>query len=293
MYNLNVENGKGTAKVFNLFKGCEMAVLSIQGERYFPHVNKDHMALEITYCLSGRAEFKMDDGCLQYVGEGDIFISTLKNHSDTIEYPLNMFESIILFFDLDSLGEDYIKILEKETFNIRKFFESLFVEDYCFFLQSRETTINFFADFTKIKEHRLKAYLTLKAYELLLLLENIEIKKIKQPKLYNNTLVNVVKNIEKHLKNNLEKRYTIKELSSLFHISETAIKTLFKEIYGSPISTYIKEYRIRNAKKLLSETNLNITEIAKRIGYNSVSKFGETFKKDTGFSPSEFRKHIK
>lgn len=235
----------------------------------------------------------MDDGCIQYVGQGDIFISTLKNHSDTIEYPLNEFKSINLFFDLEYLEGDYINILEKETFNIKSFFKSLFVEDYCFFLQSREETINFFAELTKIKEQRLKAYLTLKAYELLLLLESIDIKKIKQPKLYNSTLVNVVKNIEKHLKNNLEKRYTIKELSLLFHISETAIKTLFKEIYGSPISIYIKEYRIRNAKKLLTETNLNITQIAKMIGYNSVSKFGETFKKDTGLTPSEFRKHMK
>lgn len=270
-----------------------MAILDIKGELYFPRVNKSHNALEITYCTLGRAEFKMDDGCLQYIGQGDIFISTLKNHSDTIEYPLNEFKSIILFFDLDYLENDFIYILEDEKFNLKNLFLSLFTSDYCFLLQSRKSTINFFAEYPKIKEHRLKTYLTLKAYELLLLLESVDLNKIKQPKAYNSSQVSIVKSIEKHLKDNIDERYTIKELSKLYRISETAIKKVFKQIYGEPISTYLKNYRIRNAKRLLNESNLNITEISNNIGYKSVSKFGEAFKKETGLSPSEYRKHLK
>ena len=66
-------------------------------------VHKDKNVLEINYCLSGRAEFTMKDGCLQYIGEGDIFISTLENHSDSIELPLSQYSGIILYIDFDTL----------------------------------------------------------------------------------------------------------------------------------------------------------------------------------------------
>lgn len=290
MYSLSVEKGKGVAESYTLFPGCELTIFDIEGKKYFLTVSKKQNAFEINYCLEGRAEFTMNDGCLQYIGKGDIFISTIENHSDTLEFPLGKFKAIVLYFDLNYFEKDQIKIFEDDSFDLNKFLQQFFKNDLCFFLPANESTMNFFAELPNISAERLKPYLKLKALELLLFLENIKPNKIKPPKIYNSEQINIVKNIEQFLKNNIDKRYTINELSKKFFISETSLKTLFKDIYGSPISIYINDYRIQKAKELLVTTNENISFIAKSVGYNSLSKFGVAFKKSTGLTASLYRK---
>ncbi|MCO5384957.1 MAG: AraC family transcriptional regulator [Desulfosporosinus sp.] len=136
------------------------------------------------------------------------------------------------------------------------------------------------------------AYYRLKALEILLFLESIDPKKEKRTKAYNRSQVDVVKKVEKYMTNHLEQRLTIDELSQEFCISTTALKSLFKEIYGKPIFTYMKDYRIQRAKALLIETDYNISEIATIVGYESQSKFGVVFRDKTGLTPSEYRKKL-
>ena len=56
----------------------------------------------------------------------------------------------------------------------------------------------------------------------------------------------------------------------------------------------IKEYqmtlRLREASRLLCETDLSITEIASEAGFYDVFFFSKTFRKEKGITPSEFRK---
>ena len=51
----------------------------------------------------------------------------------------------------------------------------------------------------------------------------------------------------------------------------------------------LKERRIKHAKQLLLENELNINEISRACGFNDVSYFRSTFKKMVGVSPSQYR----
>jgi AraC-like DNA-binding protein len=292
IYNLSVIEGDGIASVYPLFPGMELIMFNINGPKYYPKVHKDKNVLEINYCLSGRAEFTMKDGCLQYIGEGDIFISTLENHSDSIELPLSQYSGIILYIDFDTLDTTHISMILGDNMNIQKVLTGFLSCDQCFLLQARETTINFFAELSSIAHERLKAYYRLKALEILIFLEGIDLKNEKRVKAYNRSQVDIVKKIEKYITDHLEQRLTIDELSQEFCISATALKSLFKEIYGKPISTYMKDFRIQKAKAMLIESDYNISEIATKVGYESQSKFGAVFRNITGLTPSEYRKKL-
>lgn len=82
---------------------------------------------------------------------------------------------------------------------------------------------------------------------------------------------------------------TLNSLSANLHISTYYIVHIFKKIYGySPIQ-YIMRRRIGEAQTLLIDTNLNITAIATKVGYNSSNYFTGIFTKITGVTPKKYR----
>jgi len=102
--------------------------------------------------------------------------------------------------------------------------------------------------------------------------------------------VHIIKEIHAMLIENLERRYTVEELSQMYSVNQTTLKTTFKSCYGQPIATYLKEYRIKRACELLSKTSLPISEIASRVGYENQSKFTQAFKTIVGSLPKDYRK---
>lgn len=65
---------------------------------------------------------------------------------------------------------------------------------------------------------------------------------------------------------------------------------IFKTVYGQPIATYMKEFRVRQAMKLLRETNDTIADIASQVGYQTQGKFSSAFQSIVKMSPREYRK---
>ena len=51
------------------------------------------------------------------------------------------------------------------------------------------------------------------------------------------------------------------------------MKKCFKEVYGTTINAYLQAYRMHTAAGLLRETNLDVTEIAGRVGYQMPASF--------------------
>ena len=59
---------------------------------------------------------------------------------------------------------------------------------------------------------------------------------------------------------------------------------------GADIATYMKEYRVHRAMKLLRETDATIADIAARVGYETQGKFSKAFKDVVQVLPTEYRK---
>ena len=76
----------------------------------------------------------------------------------------------------------------------------------------------------------------------------------------------------------------------LYSYHPNYISRKFREVTGQSFSEYLEDCRVRHAKQLLSETDLPISVIASGVGYRNAMYFSKVFKKDTGSTPSEYRK---
>ncbi len=95
--------------------------------------------------------------------------------------------------------------------------------------------------------------------------------------------------IIEHIRQNLDKPISIKELSDLACMSESNFHRTFRNELGiSPID-FINEERIKLATHLLHNRDVKIKEVYLQCGFNSPSYFTRLFKKKKGFSPKEFQ----
>lgn len=92
------------------------------------------------------------------------------------------------------------------------------------------------------------------------------------------------------LTEHLDQRFTIAELSKQYLINTSTLKEIFKTAYGQPIATYMKEFRVRQAMKLLREINDTIADIASQVSYQTQGKFSSAFQSIVKISPREYRK---
>ncbi|WP_168123959.1 response regulator [Paenibacillus sp. HB172176] len=74
------------------------------------------------------------------------------------------------------------------------------------------------------------------------------------------------------------------------HFNPTYLSTMFKKETGEGFANYVTKRRMTQAKLLLANTNLKITEISSKIGYDDPNYFTRTFRKVCGVAPNQFRK---
>lgn len=87
-----------------------------------------------------------------------------------------------------------------------------------------------------------------------------------------------------------DENISVRMVSSHLGLSENHFSTLFRKEVGETFTGYLTDLRIREAKKLMKETNLKIYEICDQIGYSNVEHFSRSFKKATGYSPNQYKK---
>lgn len=140
-----------------------------------------------------------------------------------------------------------------------------------------------------VDERIKESYFKIKCLELLLFFSIAELEKSETIQL-SKSQAEIVENVKNDLISDLESNITIGQLAEKYGISKTALKNCFKEVYGKPIFKWRKEYKLNYACKLIEDDELAITEISRKVGYNSPSKFTQAFKDYVGCTPSEYRK---
>ncbi|MEO6722974.1 MAG: AraC family transcriptional regulator [Ferruginibacter sp.] len=97
--------------------------------------------------------------------------------------------------------------------------------------------------------------------------------------------------LEQTLRQNLSHHWTIEEMAALVGLGTTAFTEKVKNYTGFSPLNYLITIRISEAIRLLKGQNLPITDIALDTGFYSSQHFSTTFKKLTGYTPSEFKKN--
>jgi AraC-like DNA-binding protein len=96
--------------------------------------------------------------------------------------------------------------------------------------------------------------------------------------------------LEQKLRQDLSYQWTVEEMAAAVGMGTTIFNERVKSYTGFTPLTYLINLRIAEAVKLMGKSNLNVTDIALDTGFYSSQHFSTTFKKLTGYTPSEFRK---
>ena len=92
------------------------------------------------------------------------------------------------------------------------------------------------------------------------------------------------------IEENFDKELTLEGIARSVSISPNYLSMLFKKEAGMNFNRYLTETRINKAKYYLTESRMNINEIALKVGFNDSRYFSKQFLKSIGLKPSEYRK---
>jgi two-component system response regulator YesN len=98
----------------------------------------------------------------------------------------------------------------------------------------------------------------------------------------------IVDNVKKYIELHITQKLSLNEVAAIYGISPNYLSALFKKYNNCGYSEYITEQKIAKAKRMLSEDNLKVYEVADALGFESAFYFSKVFKKVVGVSPSEY-----
>ena len=88
-----------------------------------------------------------------------------------------------------------------------------------------------------------------------------------------------------------EQSYSIEGLARDVHMSPTQLYRKIKALTGQSPSKFFRHIQVSLAKKLLLHSELNITEVAFKTGFNDPAYFTRVFTAEVGISPSSYREN--
>lgn len=104
-----------------------------------------------------------------------------------------------------------------------------------------------------------------------------------------NTLV-YVQQAKNYIESNYAQAITLEKIAQQLHINAVYLSVIFKSEVGMNYSKYLTHVRMQKAKELLKRPELNISQVASAVGYDSTYYFTTLFKKETAIKPSEYRR---
>jgi len=99
----------------------------------------------------------------------------------------------------------------------------------------------------------------------------------------------LIKKAINYIENNLNKELSLETIASYVHLSPFYFSRQFKSFTGLNLVKYINNLRIKKSMEQLEKSTLSINSISRQCGYKNPNYFCKVFKKNTGFTPMEWR----
>lgn len=268
------QSGEGFMTAYALCEGIQI----IYNDFHMKHCDSsfhpqtpNFMCLD--HCREGRLE-QHNDGLYYYFEAGDFRIDNRKKHDGSFDMPLAHYHGITIAIDIDEAEQSLAPELKTFNVDLRKIYKKFCEEQSgvpCIVRQN-QTIEHIFSELYNLPAEIKQSYQKIKVLELLLFLTVLDFSGEKKEHLYfYRTNVEKVKAIYKLMTDNPDKHYTLEWLAKEYDISLTQMKNCFKEIYGAPIFSFMREYRMNRAAMLLKSTRDSVTDIGIQVGYDNPS----------------------
>ncbi|PXV95889.1 AraC family transcriptional regulator [Lachnotalea glycerini] len=292
VFQMKNDTGEGIMTMYQVFPGVSISYNDYHMESFDSTYNTNRNMFCIDHCREGRLEYATTQKAFSYFEAGDLKLDRRITHQGHFEFPLAHYHGLMITFDMDQAEITLKKEIKDFPVNLISLQKKFCKGNQPVVIHNAPAIKHIFSELYMVPEKIRIPYFKIKIFELLLYLDVLELPKNleEKPYFYKNQ-VEKIKAMQNIMIGNLEKHYTQEELSEHFNIPLTPMKNCFKNVYGSPINTYMRVYRMNQAAVLLKkQSHMSITDIAGKVGYDSPGKFSAAFKKVIGKSPLEYRK---
>lgn len=293
IHQINNKTGEGTMTFYKVFPGIYLMYNDFHMQNCHADVQYSKDMLCIDHCREGRIQWDLKNDAYLYLKAGDLRIDNRNYHKGNYEFPLKHYHGITISFFIEEAAKSLLDALNGFPVDLYDLQKKFCENEASFVIRAATSIEHIFSELYAVPSKIKKQYFQIKILELLLYLSALDIyeNQEKRPYFYK-TQVEKIKAIEKFMTGDLEKHYTLNELSKRFDISLTSMKNCFKGVYGSTIYAYMRACRMNQAAVLLRQSRESIASIAGCVGYESPSKFAVAFKTIMGKSPLEYRKYF-
>ncbi|MBP6663359.1 MAG: helix-turn-helix transcriptional regulator, partial [Paludibacter sp.] len=104
---------------------------------------------------------------------------------------------------------------------------------------------------------------------------------------------NFVNKLNQIIKDNIDNAdFSVENLADYLNISRIQLYRKIKAMFDVNVSDYINNIRLEQARSMLQNSELTISEVAYKNGFSSPNYFSTVFKNKFGLSPNAFRKSM-
>ncbi len=290
---LTNEDGEGMMTVYPVFDGVYLMYNNFHMKSCRSDFNEGGNIICIDHCKEGCIETGIDDKSCCCLSAGELRIDNGMHNHGASRFPLDHYYGLTIAFEVDKAQAALDGYISEFSMKLGKLREKYCFREDPYVISSSPEITHIFSELYNVPKKISRDYRRIKVLELLLYLDALEIDMYKTVKPYfYKGQVEKIHAIHDLMTSDLSRSYTIDELSAKFGIAPTALKKCFSSIYGSPVFTYMKLYRMNRAAALLkSEPDMKVADIALAVGYESAGKFSQAFRKEMGRNPLDYRKY--
>ena len=255
---------------------------------YNMHYNHYHDAYEIYYLLQGERNFFIKDRTYT-ITKGNLTFININDLHKTVDTKKGkiFYERILINFKKEFLDSILTSTVEKELSDLLNLNSSVITMDF----EENRLIEELLFKMLKEEDSKLpnsKLYTKTLLLQLLITINRCVVNSTKMPKaeLKNENIFRIVR----YLNSNYANKISLHSLCDEFFMSESHLSRSFKNVTGFNIINYLNIIRIKETQKLLIHSNKNITEIAYKVGYESITNFERVFKSMTSISPLKYRR---
>jgi AraC-like DNA-binding protein len=292
VFQMKNDTGEGIMTMYQVFPGVSISYNDYHMESFDSTYSTERNLFCIDHCREGRLEYATTQDAFSYFEAGDLKLDRRITHKGHFEFPLAHYHGLMISFDIEQAEITLKQEIRDFPVNLTNLQTKFCKGKHPVVIHNATAIEHIFNELYLVPEKIRIPYYKIKIFELLLYLDVLELPGTLEEKPYfYKSQVEKIKAMQKIMTENLEKHYTQEELSKHFDISLTPMKNCFKNVYGSPINTYMRVYRMNQAAVLLkNQRQMSVTDIAGKVGYDSPGKFSAAFRRVIGKPPLEYRK---
>lgn len=99
--------------------------------------------------------------------------------------------------------------------------------------------------------------------------------------------------MREYVRNNYMKEISMQDAARMMNYSDAYFCKLFKQCFDQNFTSYLTNFRVNEAKRLLMNQNVSVKDVGMQVGYYDSNYFAKVFKRITGMIPSEYRDSLR